>query len=232
MIATLKVLSLLLNYPGPELQRGVTELRTALDREGHLSGVARAALEPLLEALEKGDLYDLQEDYVFLFDRTKSLSLHLFEHVHGEGRDRGQAMVDLKKMYEDAGYDFAANELPDFIPAFLEFLSTRSWDEAWGYLLQTLHIFAALKMRLTERGSNYAGIFAVLEGIADGEVPFEAVSELMKTPTEDPNDLKALDEAWEDAAVEFGAGAALNDSCPKVSGMLKRMDVAPVEEGR
>ena len=72
-----------------------------------------------------GDLYDLQERYVLLFDRTRSLSLHLFEHVHGESRDRGQAMVDLKTIYENGGLEIAATELPDFVPLFLEFLSTQ-----------------------------------------------------------------------------------------------------------
>ncbi len=224
MITTLKVLSLLLDYPTRDLVAGVAELRAALNDEGLLKGAPRKALEPLLKALETQDIYDLQEAYVFLFDRTKSLSLHLFEHVHGEGRDRGQAMVDLKKMYEDAGFDFAAHELPDFIPAFLEFLSTRTWEEARDYLLQTFHIFAALKVRLTERKSDYAAVFAALETLADGKVSAAAVAELLEFPTEDPNDLEALDKAWEDAAVEFGAGAALSDGCPKASDILKRME--------
>lgn len=224
MIKTLKILSLLLDYPMRDLAAGVADLRVAFDEESLLTGPAREALDPLLTALETTDIYELQETYVFLFDRTKSLSLHLFEHVHGEGRDRGQAMVDLKQMYEDAGFDFAANELPDFIPAFLEFLATRTWDEARDYLSQTSHIFAALQTRLTERESDYAAIFAALETLADGEVSAAAVAELLKVPTEDPGDLDALDKAWEDAAVEFGAGAALSDDCPKISDILKRMD--------
>ena len=81
------------------------------------------ALDRLLDELATGDLYDLQERYVLLFDRTRSLSLHLFEHVHGESRDRGQAMVDLKALYERHGLLMSSSELPDHLPLFLEFLS-------------------------------------------------------------------------------------------------------------
>ena len=64
---------------------------------------------------------------------ARRLSLHLFEHVHGESRDRGQAMVDLKAMYENAGL-FVTRELPDYVPLLLEFLSTQPRPEAncWG----------------------------------------------------------------------------------------------------
>lgn len=225
MIATLKVLSLLLDYPTKELCSEVGALRAALDGEGLLTGAPRAALDPLLTSLETKDIYDLQESYVHLFDRTKSLSLHLFEHVHGEGRDRGQAMVDLKQMYEDAGLDFAAAELPDYLPAFLEFLSTLDWDLAREHLSRPQHIYVALRHRLEGRETPYAAVLGALGALASGKVSKDAVAELLKEPTEDPDDLKALDEAWQDAAVEFGAGAALQDGCPAASDMLKRMDV-------
>lgn len=223
MIATLKVLSLLLTYPSRELCAGVGELREALDEEGLLSGGPREALQPLFGSLEQEDLYDLQEEYVLLFDRTKTLSLHLFEHVHGEGRDRGQAMVNLKEMYEDAGLEFDAAELPDFVPAFLEFLSTLELAKAREHLGQPAHIFEALRKRLEEKESPYAAVFAALEELGDAKAAEEAVAELLREPTEDPSDLEALDEAWEETAVEFGAGAALSDGCPAARDMLNRM---------
>jgi len=223
MITTLKVLSLLLTYPSRELCAGTGELGKALDDERLLTGASRKALEPLFQSLTNEDIYDLQEEYVLLFDRTKTLSLHLFEHVHGEGRDRGQAMVNLKEMYEDAGLEFDAAELPDFVPAFLEFLSTLSIDKAREHLGQPAHIFGALQTRLEEKQSPYAAVFAALEVLSDTEAAAETVAELLKEPTEDPNDLEALDKAWEDAAVEFGPGAALSDSCPATRDMLNRM---------
>ena len=123
---TLKVLSALLSYPTAELIAAVGEFEGVLDQEQLLSKSERAALRVLIADLAAADLVDAQERYIMLFDRTRSLSLHLFEHVHGESRDRGQAMVDLIKVYEDGGYMPTSKELPDFVPLFLEFASTRS----------------------------------------------------------------------------------------------------------
>ena len=116
--------------------------------------------------MRRGDLYALQERYVDQFDRTRSLSLHLFEHVHGESRDRGQAMIDLKSLYEQNGLYLSAAELPDFVPAFLEFLSTRPLAQARALLSQTAHILTALAERLQKRHSPYAAIFQALAALA------------------------------------------------------------------
>ena len=100
MIRTFKVLSALLSYPTSDLQEAAGEMRRALDSEAIVSPAVLADLDRLIGEIADGDLFDLQERYVVLFDRTRSLSLHLFEHVHGESRDRGQAMIDLKSLYE------------------------------------------------------------------------------------------------------------------------------------
>src|SRR3546814_637451 len=87
-------------------------------------------LEPLLGYLGEGDLIDLQENYVATFDRRAAHSLHLFEHIHGESRDRGQALIDLRQEYINHGLLPDTNELPDYIPLFLEFLGQIPQDEA------------------------------------------------------------------------------------------------------
>jgi nitrate reductase delta subunit len=207
MIATFKILSLLLSYPTEELQRHAAELRDVLDRDSVLTGQARRALTPLLEQLARDDLYDLQERYVLLFDRTRSLSLHLFEHVHGESRDRGQAMIDLKTQYEKAGLAMAASELPDFLPLFLEYLATRPIAEACESLSQPAHIFAALAERLRKRHSPYEAVFRALIALAGAKPKADEVSALMQAPDPDASDLGALDAAWEDEPVTFGPGA-------------------------
>ena len=117
---SLRALAALLTYPTAELVAAAAEIRDVLDSEAVVPRAARAALHRLIDDLAAGDLYDLQERYGLLFDRTRSLSLHLFEHVHGESRDRGQAMVDLLKLYEENGYTPTARELPDYLPLFLE----------------------------------------------------------------------------------------------------------------
>jgi nitrate reductase molybdenum cofactor assembly chaperone NarJ/NarW len=201
---TLKVLSALLAYPTVELQAAIPELAAALDAEALLPAAVRRRLQQLMDDIATGDLYDLQERYVLLFDRTRSLSLYLFEHVHGESRDRGQAMIDLKSLYEKAGLAIDVAELPDFLPLFLEFLSTRPRAEAYDLVGQPAHILAALAERLRKRRSPYEAAFRALLALAAAQPKADAVAALMTAPDPDAADLAALDAAWEDAAVTFG----------------------------
>jgi len=214
MIQTFKVLSLLLTYPTGDIKAGAGELRAAIEKENLLSRPHMAYLGKLIAEMETRDLYDLQERYVLLFDRTRSVSLHLFEHVHGEGNDRGQAMLDLKALYEKNGLDIAASELPDFLPLFLEFLSTRSLDEAREHLNQPLHIIAMLRQRLQKRGSIYACVFRALESVASGKPSASLLKDLLRLADDDPEDFEQLDKAWEDEVVTFGPGdASQSDGC-------------------
>lgn len=207
MTQTFKILSLLLSYPSADLQSAIPELRGTLNRKALLGVRERTALAALLSDLEGGDLLDLQERYVFLFDRTRSLSLHLFEHVHGEGRDRGQAMVDLMALYDEHGLEISARELPDYLPLFLEFLALLPIGQARDLLQQPLHILSALKERLRKRHSVYACIFAALERIAEGKADSALLEGLLAEPEDDPSDLAALDRIWEEEAVSFGNNA-------------------------
>jgi nitrate reductase delta subunit len=207
MAKTFKVLSALLSYPTAELQQAAGELAAALDADGLVTGHVRPALQRLIDDIAGGDLYDLQERYTLLFDRTRSLSLHLFEHVHGESRDRGQAMIDLKAMYEQAGLDISASELPDFLPLFLEYLSTLPVNDACATLGQPTHILTALAERLRKRKSPYEAALRTLAALAAAKPKPEDVAILMQEPDPDPLDLAALDAAWEDEPVTFGPGA-------------------------
>lgn len=207
MNTTLKVLSLLLTYPSAELLSGLPELKAALQQDAALGDRELKLVTRLIDDIGRSDLYDAQERYVFLFDRTRTLSLHLFEHVHGESRDRGQAMVDLMSMYEADGFEIDARELPDFLPMFLEYLSNKPAAEGRELLGQTAHIITVLKQRLRKRESVYVNAFVVLESIARGKPDARLVRELLAVPEDDPNDLEALDRIWEEEAVTFGGNA-------------------------
>jgi nitrate reductase delta subunit len=207
MKRTLKVLSALLTYPTKEMTDAVPEFRAALVEEDCLAKKDRRPLELLLHQLETLDLYDLQERYGLLFDRTRSLSLHLFEHVHGESRDRGQAMVDLQQLYEQRGLDVSTTELPDFIPLFLEFLSTIPENEARDLLEEPLHVLEAIRLRLKKRRSSYSWVFSALKALAHAKPMAAAVEALLAEPDPDANDLVALDAAWEEEEVRFGPSA-------------------------
>jgi nitrate reductase delta subunit len=210
---TFRVLSALLKYPTEGLIDAAPEFLAVLDAEKLVPSACCGCLDSLIEEIAVGEVYDLQERYGLLFDRSKTLALHLFEHVHGESRDRGQAMVDLKAMYENGGLIIAANELPDYVPLFLEFLSTRPVKEARDLLGQTAHIFAALAERLGRRQSSYKAVFDALVAISAEAPRRDIVDELLKTPDADPMDLVALDAAWEEEEVRFGPGTQGQGAC-------------------
>lgn len=222
MIKTLKALSVLLSYPSEELQQATGEIAFAFEHEHLLSCGQIVALQPLLTRLGADDIYDLQERYVMLFDRSRTLSLNLFEHIHGESRDRGGAMVDLIETYRAAGFEPETSELPDHLPVLLEYLATRPFGEAQEVLADAAHILKALYTRLTRRESEYAAVFAALLQLADAKPDQQAVTELLEQPEDDPEDLEALDAVWEETQVTFGPDP--NAGCPQVRDMLARMD--------
>lgn len=205
MARTFKILSALLSYPTSALQDAADSLRNTLRDEALLPDSTQGGLEKLIDEFAASDLYELQERYVDLFDRGRSLSLYLFEHVHGESRDRGQAMIDLKALYESRGLNTTSSELPDFLPLFLEFLSTLPLDEARPLLGQTAHINALLGERLRKRDAPYSVLFEALASVAPDSPQVEVSPDLAD---EDPADLALLDAQWEDAPVSFGPEAA------------------------
>ena len=233
MTATLKALSLLLTYPSEELRAALPEITRLIRGEKLIAEPQLSKLLTFISDLEGRDVYDLQERYVLLFDRTRSLSLHLFEHVHGEGRERGQAMVDLQQLYEQHDLFIDAKELPDYLPLFLEFLSTLPLADARQHLCKILHIVSASKERLRKRKSNYSIVFRAIEVVAQGKAQAADIEEVLAMPDDDPDDLEALDRIWEDAPVTFGTGdggtIAPGGSCPAVRETLSRMDT-PVND--
>lgn len=225
MDRTLKAISLILSYPTRELQAAMPEISAVLASDTRLTAAARRALRPLMDELAGRDIYDLEEQFVLLFDRSRTLSLNLFEHVHGESRDRGGAMVSLIETYRAGGFDPATSELPDHLPVLLEFLATRPFAEAQETLADAAHIFEALNARLVRRQSAYGAVFASLLQLAASQPDSQTVAEMLALPDDDPTDLEALDEVWEDSEVLFGPDP--NAGCPQVRDMLARMDTPP-----
>jgi nitrate reductase delta subunit len=207
MARTYRALAALISYPTDALQAATGEIAAVLAEEGLVPAPRRAAIDDLLAELAGRDIYDLQERYFALFDRSRTLSLHLFEHVHGESRDRGQAMADLIALYRGHGFEPTASELPDFLPLFLEFLSLLPGNEAQALLAEPAGILQVLAERLVTRKSTYAAVFQALATLANAPA-----IDGPDTSAEDPNDLEALDAAWEEAAVHFGPGEQI-DSC-------------------
>ncbi len=222
MDRTLKAISLILSYPTTELQAAMPEIGGVLAADSRLTAAGRRALRPLVTALAEDDIFELLETFVALFDRSRSLSLNLFEHVHGESRDRGGAMVDLVETYRAGGFEPATSELPDHLPVLLEFLATRPSVEAQETLADAAHIFEALSARLDRRESLYGAVFAALLQLAGAKADAELVEAMLEQPDDDPDDLDALDAIWEETEVTFGPDP--NAGCPQVRDMLVKMD--------
>ena len=185
---TLRVLARLLSYPGTALRAHLPELRQALAGEGVLTDARLAELDALMESLARRPALDVEADYVELFDRGRSTSLHLFEHVHGDSRERGPAMIDLAQTYEKAGLYLAQGEMPDYLPVALEFTSTQPPREARAFLAEMAHILNAIFAALQQRRSPYASILGALLELA-GEtaqpvkvVPDEAMDDIWQEP--------------------------------------------------
>ncbi|MDC8757031.1 nitrate reductase molybdenum cofactor assembly chaperone [Janthinobacterium fluminis] len=166
-----KALSALLLYPEAELLDHLPGLESVLAATPERHEVLR----PLLDYLAGNALIDLQQNYVTTFDRNPSHSLHLFEHIHGESRDRGQAMVDLMEEYKKHGLEMTGDDLPDFVPLFLEFLSQQDEAEAARLLGDAVHVLAHIGRKLDANGSPYAVVFDVLERLSP--VAAEALTE-------------------------------------------------------
>jgi nitrate reductase molybdenum cofactor assembly chaperone NarJ/NarW len=222
---TFRALSALLAYPTAELQAAIPAIRQVFADEGVIPLVGAAGIEPLLDSLAGDDLYDLEERYVLLFDRSRTLSLNLFEHIHGEGRDRGGAMVDLLETYRAGGFDLVGTELPDHLPVLLEFLSTRPLPEAQAILVDAGHILVALAERLTRREADYAPVLSALVAIAQAAPDSVEARALLAEVDDDPTDLAALDETYAEAQVMFGPDP--NAGCPVSRDVLARMDIPP-----
>jgi nitrate reductase delta subunit len=220
MARSYRALAVLLSYPTAESAALMPMVLQTLRDEKLAPAAMIRRLEPLAADLIQGDLYEAQARYVDLFDRTRSLSLQLYEHVHGESRDRGQAMVELLKLYSAHGLELTAKELPDHLPVFLEFLSTRPADEAAALLGQAAHVLEALRERLRKRRSSYARVFDVLVALVEADRNSEAVQALMREPDDNPDDLEALDRAWAEEQVTFGPDKV---GCPKATAMVSRM---------
>ncbi|HEY9216481.1 MAG TPA: nitrate reductase molybdenum cofactor assembly chaperone [Phenylobacterium sp.] len=228
MAMTYKALALLLSYPTVPAQGLAHAAIEAIESEALVPAKIRNSLARLAEELATGDLYELQERYVWLFDRTRSLSLNLYEHVHGESRDRGQAMVALLELYRSKGLELTANELPDHLPVFLEFLSSQPDAEAASLLGEAAHVLAAMGERLHKRNSPYRAVFGALASLA-GDADSEALAAILAEPDDNPDDLETMDKLWAETAVTFGPSDV---GCPKAEALVRAMNTEPTRPAR
>ena len=183
---TYQALALLLTYPEQAWLTHLDEVEALLVEEASINAETAPRLQALFSLLREQTLIELQQNYVATFDQNPSHSLHLFEHIHGESRDRGQAMVDLIEEYRKHDLEIDASELPDYVPLFLEYLSILPSEEAATLLGEAINVLALIGRKLQANGSAYHTVFDVLQTLS----PVEAVP-LPEPPVRD------MDEAME-----------------------------------
>ena len=199
---TFKILGLFLSYPETAWVAHLEECEQLLLQENVLPRKQLSAVLAFAAELKEADIYDVQADYVATFDRGRSHCLHLFEHVHGDSRDRGQAMVNLASAYEEKGLYVESGELPDYLPLFLEFLSLCPADEALALLGEPIDIIGAIGARLERGNSRYAPLFRALVALSKVKPDSDRIRKVRDEEPEDDS-LEALDKEWEEAAA-FG----------------------------
>ncbi|MEZ0605559.1 nitrate reductase molybdenum cofactor assembly chaperone [Paraburkholderia sp. IW21] len=207
--ATARVLAALLSYPDASLRMALPELAIALLRDTMLSAEHRDAVFALTADLQQGDPLDAEARYVDTFDRGRRTSLHLFEHVHGDSRDRGPAMIDLRQTYAQEGLLLAPGELPDYLPVVLEFASTQPYEVAREFLAEMAHLLQSIHAALARQQSLYAAVVAAALDLA-GE-PVQLPETVPEAPAEAP-----LDEYWAEPVVFDGCSAAGQNAAPRV----------------
>ena len=199
---TLRVLAHLLSYPDTSLRDHMAEMTAALQRERALGADRLEELSALMQHLRGARAMDVEAHYVETFDRGRGTALHLFEHVHGDSRDRGPAMIDLLQTYEQAGLYLAPGELPDHLTVVLEYASTQPPAQARAFLRELTHILQAIFSALLRRESPYASVLAAVLELA-GEK-----AQAVKIPDE-----PTLDESWEEPAA-FGGCSTQGQASP------------------
>lgn len=211
-MSLLKLIGVLLDYPKEELWQHGEELLDACD-DPALTAARRRQLREFVQQLLGSDPLDAQSTWLGTFDRGRAMSLLLFEHIHGESRDRGQAMVDLVDAYRRNGFVLDARELPDYLPLLLEYLSQRPQAEARDWLHHIGHIAGMLAARAAERELPHAVLLEILVEAGEGKVNLAVLRQRASEEVRDDT-AEAMDKLWEEEAVRFGAEAPSDDCKP------------------
>ena len=217
----LKIIALLMEYPDEMLWENRDE---ALD----LIAQDAPTLLPFTRTYLSAPLLDRQAEWCEVFERGRATSLLLFEHVHAESRDRGQAMVELMAQYEKVGLQLDCRELPDYLPLYLEYLSIVGEAEARDGLQNVAPILALIGGRLKQRDVAHYQLFDALLRLAETRLSSDSVAAQVATEKRDDT-RQALDAVWEEEQVKFIEDNATScDSSPMQQYQRRfSQDVAP-----
>lgn len=225
----LKVISRLLDYPSAALFSAADEMIEIVEQTDLISDKNKLELVDFIQKLTARDLFDAQESYDLLFDRGRALSLLLFEHVHGESRDRGQAMVDLMNVYQSNGFENNSEQLPDYIPLYLEFLSEQEATFAQEWLGDICHLLAMLSERLIDRECYYSVLFDSMIDISGIQVDRAEIAESVSQEKRDDT-VEAIDKEWEDKEIKFDDPVAGDCSSAGIANSKNSLDPNNIQQ--
>lgn len=206
MLKTYRILSLLMTYPNEEIYDFLPQVNSLLKEENLLNADSITGINAFVSFFAQKPLTFWQEYYVQLFDYSRSVSLYLFEHVHGDSKDRGQAMVDLIELYKENGLQINRPELPDYLPVFLEFLAMQTQEKAMDYLQEIIDIVGFIHKKLEDKDNPYKNLLSAIIQLS-AQKPTKA--RIQKMVSEMPE--ISIDEAYEEEPITFGdENACLN----------------------
>ncbi|MBO1074688.1 nitrate reductase molybdenum cofactor assembly chaperone [Roseomonas marmotae] len=220
-----KALAGLLLYPNEALIDALPEIAEILRGAGLPAAETEAVLR-FCDGLAAAELMEAQCEYVALFDSAPSLSLYLFGHVFGDSRERGQAMVDLVEDYRGMGLDLTADELPDFLPVFLEYASLHDAGKARLLLGEVAEVVSLLAARLERRGAAYAAVLRAIEALSARPANRDVVE--ARLAEGEPEDTpEAIDARYEEAPVNFMEPAVADSACSKAAALVAQFSRDP-----
>jgi nitrate reductase delta subunit len=164
------LLSFLLRYPDADVAAARHDV--AAEVSGLPDGPVREALERFLAGWT-GDQTALAARYVETFDLRRRASLYLTYYAHGDTRERGMALLRLKKLYRAAGLPMESDELPDHLTVMLAFAALAPPGQGDALLAEHRPAIELLRLSLHDLESPYAH---VLDAIAAG-LPALSVTE-------------------------------------------------------
>ena len=169
-----KLSSLALQYPDETLLGGRAELRAAAAAL-HRSA-ATEALERFFTWFADTPPLELARHYVQTFDLHKRCALYVTFYSLGDRRDRGLALLRLKKLYRAAGLPLDGSELPDYLPVMLEFAAHAPLEQGELVLREHRPALELVRAALDEQQSPYAHVLSAVCLLAGQLSPAERIS--------------------------------------------------------
>ncbi|HIH2763096.1 MAG TPA: nitrate reductase molybdenum cofactor assembly chaperone [Candidatus Azoamicus sp.] len=186
-------------YPSAQLKDNINNISNIIKDE--IQFTKQNELSSFLDYLKQNNLSFLQENYVSIFDRQKKYSLYLFEHIHGDSRERGTAIIDLQNLYKNHNFDISeAKELPDYIPLFLEFISIIDEKEAYNMLSEVINLISIIRQRLELINSKYSILFSILESLSKIKPDYLVVEKIINKDKDIDNESN-IDKEWEEEKI-------------------------------